>query len=235
MQPRNITDLVLGLGEVGHPLFELLSDAYPKQVVGYDNKLRKKKPKLSPTYLHICIPYSKNFLKIVRQYIEEFSPAATIIHSTVPIGTSDELNAIHSPVLGRHSSMKEDMKKFVKWFGGSGTDFIVNHFNRAGFKTRAVPTSQETELLKLLCLAKYGAMLAFTQYQYELCRQHNVLFDHVLEWDRNYNSGTSEKYHRPLLLPLLGEKIGGHCVIPNTKILNKEHPNQMLAEVLKYE
>jgi hypothetical protein len=77
--------------------------------------------------------------------------------------------------------------------------------------------------------------LAFNQYQYELCRHYNVATPHIIEWDENYNTGVEEKFKRPLLLPMYDNKIGGHCVIPNTKILNKQHPNQMLNEVLKYE
>ena len=59
-------DVVAGLGEIGSPILQLLSRTKP--TVGYDvnKKLMdeskfKKYKKLDTCFLHICIPYNKNF------------------------------------------------------------------------------------------------------------------------------------------------------------------------------
>ena len=57
-------DIVIGLGEIGVPLYRLLSKSFI--VEGYDinskliPKNLKKNEMLPIRFLHICIPYAKN-------------------------------------------------------------------------------------------------------------------------------------------------------------------------------
>src|SRR3990172_13286347 len=101
--------LVIGLGEVGEPIRELLgADGHdgPRSIFadGYYD------------VIHICFPFMPSFYSRVRDYQQVFESSLTIIHSTVPIGPTKQIpGAVHSPVLGRHATLKHDLLKFDKW------------------------------------------------------------------------------------------------------------------------
>jgi len=224
--------LVIGLGEIGQPLFELLTKAYP-DTVGFDLKNPSVEIPKFVDVLNICIPWSDKFVWNVRNYQTQAHPKVTVVHSTVPPGTTEQIpDAVNSPVLGRHSQMKQDMLLYKKWIGGAKAAEAAAYLEGAGFKCRVVPTARQTELMKLMCLAKYGVSLAFAMYQDNLCRKENILFEDVLEWDKDYNEHVGDKLKRPLIVP--DGRIGGHCVLPGTKILNETYPSEFLTEVLNY-
>ena len=227
-----MTSAVIGLGETGKPLFEILSQYH--EVDGIDLKDSKNPIPKNYEIINICIPYSENFIGIVQDYQDLFNPSVTIIHSTVPIGTTSKIkNAVHSPILGLHHRMKDDLKIYRKWIGGELADEAMDYLGDAGFLCRCVPTSEETEALKLLCLAKYGMSIAFAQYCKDIADEYGFDYADVGEWDVNYNNGVAPWLKRPILAPP-GNKIGGHCVTQNTKLLNEQHPNPILEEILKY-
>lgn len=232
-----MVNLVIGLGETGKPLFDILKDKFPN-TMGYDPKVDEVLPFVSEDcILHICIPYSESFVNVVGLYQETYSPHITVIHSTVPIGTTSKIkNAVHSPIIGRHNRMKSDMLKYLKWIGGQRNEQLVNVFREAGFRIRHVSNPEETEALKLLCLAKYGMSIAFAHYCKKIADEYSfdLGYHDVYSWDADINSVIEPQLRRPMIV-LKDEKIGGHCVIQNTKILNGQHPNQILDEVLKYE
>ena len=84
-----------------------------------------------------------------------------------------------------------------------------------------------------MCLAKYGMSIAFAQYQKDICDTYGFPYDDVIDWDNNYNENVAPWLMRPILTPP-GKRINGHCVIQNTKILNEQHPNKILEEILRY-
>src|SRR4051812_21023221 len=104
--------LVCGCGEVGAALRSIL------ECDGEDLALKITPRSVRYDVLHICIPYSDHFEAIVRGKQHLFSPAFTVIHSTVPIGTSEKLDALHSPVRGKHPQLEESIRTFVKYVGG---------------------------------------------------------------------------------------------------------------------
>lgn len=228
--------VVIGLGQTGWPLFEILSDAYGKNVEGYDTRTTPM-IKILPhdvQVLNITIPYSDKFIDIVKDYQLLFNPELTIIHSTVPIGTTSQIpKAVHSPILGRHDDMKKSILAFNKWIGGMDAYEASQYLGFAGITCVCVPKSEETEALKLICLAKYGMSIAFAQYAKDICSAVGFGYADVIHWDNNYNSHVNWLYKRPILYPPEG-KIGGHCVIQNTKLLNEQYPNPILEEILKY-
>lgn len=225
--------LVIGLGETGRPLYEILKEAYP-DTHGADIKTGLTAA-FDVTVMNICFPYSENFVEEVKNYQGIYKPKLTIIHSTVPIGTTSQIpNAVHSPILGRHDNMKQSIKSFTKWVGGKKAAEASIYLSGADIQCNYVETSEETEALKLMCLAKYGMSIAFAGYQKEICDKYGIDYADVLKWDRNYNLNVAEGLQRPLLTPPEG-KIGGHCVIQNTRLLNKQHPNPILSEILKYD
>ena len=169
--------LVVGLGETGRPLFNVLQKADQFGVIGYDPKEDwvNGDPVDEVDYLHICIPYSDKFISIVKDYQEQHKPKITVIHSTVPVGTTSLIpKAVHSPILGRHDDMEGSLKKFVKWVGGKFAGEIAEVFARAGMITRITDVPEETELMKLICLAKYGMSIAFANWQKEILDIYNI-------------------------------------------------------------
>lgn len=229
-----MSGLVIGLGEVGKALFNVLRIAY-EDTYDFDIKTQTVIPgQCGFDVMHICIPYSPNFVSIVKNYQALCKPKLTIIHSTVPIGTTSQISdAVHSPILGKHNNMEESIMSFVKWVGGSRAKDAYDYFIGAGIRCKMIETSEETEMLKLVCLAKYGKDIAFAGYVDSLCKHYKVPYNDVIEWDINYNMFVDSRLHRPLITPPEGE-IGGHCVLSNTEILNQQHPNAMLVEIIKY-
>ena len=232
------TGIVIGMGETGKPLFEILKEAYPDMIgADWDTGMSPPKP---VRFMHICIPYSENFVRIVKDYQSAYYPRITIIHSTVPIGTTARIpNAVHSPIRGRHDRMKDDLLKYRKWVGGyfSLVNLVVKHMEKAGMKCAIVSKQEHTEAIKLLCLAKYGTSLAFAQYERSVLEGIGGGFKDIgflmNTWDADYNEHVGDNLERPVFYELT-DKIRGHCVTQNTRILNEQHPNQMLDEVLKY-
>jgi hypothetical protein len=223
--------IVIGLGETGKPLQKVLGCAGADSVMFV--------PEGQFDIINICIPYSDNFIDIVEFYQEKYSPRLTIIHTTVPIGTTSQLtNAVHSPILGDHTNMKESILTFTKWIGGRQAEKAKTYFETAGISCETVSTSEETEFMKLMCLAKYGISISFSKYQKEIADKYGIDFRDVMKWDMNYNNGLKllgkEHLVRPLINPVDGP-IGGHCVVQNTKFLNSQHPNSILNEILKYD
>ena len=229
--------VVIGLGETGNPLFEILRMAYPGEVEGYDSGkgIHRVLPGGRFDFLNICFPWGSNFLNDVLGYIRLFEPEVTIIHSTVPVGTTRNFKtAVHSPILGRHNQMLKDLLTYEKWIGGERAAKAAAFFEKAGMNCRTCSTAEETELLKLMCLAKFGVDVAFARYRESLCERFGVPYESVVEWDHQYNTGVAFHMRRPLIVRGESKKIGGHCVIPGTKLLNHHLPNAMLEEVLKY-
>jgi|SRR6185436_7357100 len=229
--------IVVGLGETGMPLFQILDDAYPREVRCFDLKEPALRGYLEDEYdvLNVCFGYSPGFERQVRAYQKTLKPKLTIVHSTVPVGTTARIpGAVHSPILGRHGQMKEDLLAYTKWVGGKKAAEAADFLQGAKIPTKTVATSQETELLKLMCLAKYGVYIAFAGYQKTLCEKFGVPFGDVLEWDIAYNRHVAPVYTRPMMFPPEGKRIGGHCVVPGTRLLNKQFPNKMLKEILRY-
>jgi len=229
--------IVVGLGETGMPLWQVLDAAYPGEILGYDPKKEgfDKRPTELADILHVCLPWGPNFKELVWEYQGGHLPALTVIHSTVPVGTTKQFeNAVHSPILGRHGRMREDIQTYTKWIGGPLAEKAASFFEKAHLRCRTVETADETELLKLMCLAKYGVSIAFAFYQQKLCDEIGVPFEHVMDWDANYNEGVYPSKKRPLIEPDSSGKIGGHCVIPGTRILEEMCSNDMLKEVLRH-
>ena len=119
-----IKSCVIGLGETGKPLYEILREVHSVDGIDIGSKV-------NPPYdvMNICIPYSDKFIEIVREYRKNLRPERVVIHSTVPIGTTLKIgNAVHSPILGKHGRMLEDLKTYPKWIGGDGADEVASYF-----------------------------------------------------------------------------------------------------------
>jgi len=117
--PKDVT-IVVGLGEVGGPLCEILGQTY--DCVGVDiDPIRITQP---CSVLHICIPYQiPDFVRVASEYIAKYKPQFTVINSTVAPGTtravaaSSRSRVVYSPVRGKHARMQSEMLRYRKFVG----------------------------------------------------------------------------------------------------------------------
>lgn len=215
--------LVIGLGEIGRAISELLTEAYGVPLVDGIDKDTAGRGKYA--VLHICFPYGPDFQRYVGEYQEKYlgEDAITIVHATVPIGTCYEVRAVSSPVRGTHPNIISGLRSMVKYFGGQDAYVAAKYFEGAGVKTRVLPHSKDCEAAKLWDTLQFGWMILLNKAIKESCDREGVNFEIVYrEWNQTYNEGYKalgqEKFCRPYLDFVPGG-VGGHCVMPNLHLL----------------
>ena len=222
--------LIIGAGEVGKSLVKVLSGAH--KVFLKDKEKSDAIPEQIDV-LNICYPPSKDFIKITKAYIAQYKPRVTIIHSTVPPGTTEKCGdrVVHSPVHGKHPDISGGLLKWVKYLGGN--DPFAVHIARefltqAGIKVKVVSNSKTSEISKILCTSYYGWNIVFMKEVAEICKKYKVPFNEVYQdWNFLYNDGcrqspeTHGNFIRPILKPISG-KIGGHCVVENCHLFKSD-------------
>ena len=209
--------IVLGNGEIGTALHKIIGGEVIGKIDGNFS---------NPFYydiIHICFGYSEQFETEVKRYQELFNAKYTVIHSTVPVGTSRKLNAIHSPVIGQHPNLEEGIRTFTKMLGGDKASEVADYFRMAGMKVMLFDKSETTESAKLFLTEYYRECILFAQRVKAYCDKNNLSFHEVYTLaNENYNSGYSklghQEYVRPVLQPMM-QKIGGHCIIPNSELI----------------
>jgi len=243
--------LVVGLGEVGRPLFELLRESGMFEVYGFDldtEKMRsvgQSEDVLPPAVdvMHVCIPCfdKEDFVNSVVGYVGRFKPKLVIVNSTVAPGTTAEIyrrvNGLclvaHSPVRGVHKSldyMKWELKRWTKYVGGvneEAAEKAKKHFEKLGLKTKALKGCIETELAKLFETTYRAWMIACFQEMHRISRHFGADFDDVVDFIEDTHRA---RIDRPVMFPGV---IGGHCLIPNTELLLKVYDSELLRLILK--
>lgn len=210
-------NLIIGAGEIGKSLYEVFKPHHETYIRDMENLEVD-----GIEVLNICYPYSKNFVKITKDYIKQYKPKVVIIHSTVKPGTAKLLKAVHSPCHGKHPNLVEGIKTFVKYVGGDNifSVYLADKFlKQAGIKTKLVSNSKTSELSKIFCTSYYGWNILFMKEVAKICEKEGVPFQEVyIDWNWLYNIGYeklgSPHFRRPVLEPIDG-KIGGHCVVNN--------------------
>lgn len=212
--------LILGKGEVGSSLYKILSGIYKIDILDKNESTSYKYD-----ILHICFPYSENFVKYVKEYIDKYKPKVTVIHSTVPVGTTVSCgkNVFHSPVRGKHPNLVESLKLFTKEIGGRPEELgykLQTYFRDAGIPARYLEKlSEDTEFAKIMSTTYYGWNIVFCKEMKKLCDKKGIDFNFVYKmWNDDYNKYYRQlgdkQYTRPVLDPIPGP-IGGHCVVQN--------------------
>lgn len=204
---------------------------------GLDVQIRGKESDIVGQFNYIHIAFGcadkDEFIKAVREYDEMYNPHTIVIHSTVPLGTIRELGekAVHCPVRGRHPHLEEGIREFVMYVGGNDIDRISSVgqlLNLAGIKTYSLnPVThppETSEALKLWCTTYYAWVILFEKEMYRFCEEHGLSFDVVYKHlNQTYNEGYKKlgepQFIRPVLDHMPGP-IGGHCQIPNCKLLD---------------
>ena len=216
---------IIGInGEVGSCINQFLRSRQ-EQIIGVDIETKPIKEKVD--ILHICIPYTKEFVDTVKKYSIIFSPEYIIIYSTVIPGTTNAigLNAVHSPIEGRHPNLIKAFKTFKRLIGGKCAKQVGQFFINRDIEVETFNDANITELGKLFSSLRYGMNLMVSDEEKKICDKFNVNYDEtVLKYQQVYNEGYEKigdnKFRQSLLVPPKGE-IGGHCVIPNNKLLKE--------------
>jgi len=212
--------LVLGLGEIGTAMKTVLSEKYSCSGRDIQSDLTGKFD-----VLHVCFPYFVNFVEVVEMYKKEYAAdnALVIIHSTVPIGVSSQCAAVHSPVRGIHPHLVDGIKTFIKFFGGERAKDAAKLFQDLGIGTITTPKSETTEALKLWETTIYAWNIILEKEIYRYCQEKEIDFDVVYtDANKTYNEGyeaLGRPEYKKFILKHVDGPIGGHCLIPNAKLL----------------
>jgi UDP-N-acetyl-D-mannosaminuronate dehydrogenase len=223
---KKLKVLVIGLGEVGMPIYKMLYASGQFYVYGLD---LKQPDSILPAerkadILHICIPCSdaKRFIDAVCDYVCEYEPKLLIIHSTVPPLTTrmiwEEIRRVcphvaHSPVRGVHFQMLEDMQTYKKFVGGAtpeGGREAFNHLINVGFNCQLMRNST-----KLFETSYAATVIAMFQEMQRISKQFGADFFDIIDI---FIDTHKHRLDRPIYHPSV---IGGHCLMPNIVLLNQ--------------
>ena len=223
-----VADVVLGMGEVGSTLFDLLiSRGYECVGIDIDSSRNRNSDidKSDVKMLHVCIPGDiPEFLRIIHDMIQGYhSLGAVLIHSTVRPGTAKRLQdmtdipVISAPTRGVHRRFLEDMRRYTKFLA---TDKDITDDIRRGVEDRFkkvqwMSDTHTSEYAKILTdTTYYGWLISYAQLTKMICDTENIDYDEMWTF-------ADEIHHilgnRPKMYPGI---IGGHCVIPNLSLID---------------
>jgi len=233
--------LIIGLGEVGKPLYKILSENFTN-VYGYDSDRSKTIHELKAIpkpieIMHIAYPYTGGeFIDSTINYIRSFNPRLVIIHSSIPPRTTrliqSKTNSIiaYSPVRGKHPNLKEHLRFWTKWISAvnqAGIELAKRHLEKAGFKVKVAKDPESLELAKLWETIYRAAMIACWQEVHRISKDLGADIKVIAEFIQEVHEVLGD---RPLYYP---DVIGGHCLIPNTRILAEIVDSDLLSFILK--
>lgn len=217
--------LVVGLGEVGKPLLDVLSAAYA--CVGRDVG---PMPAGGPVaVMHVCYPWTAEFAGTTVGYIREYAPDLTIVHSTVVPGTTRQIReetgaaVAYSPVRGKHTKMREELLSYTKLVASPDaqvTQQADDHLRGAGMRVEQFASVEGLELAKLLETTYFGLLIAWAQESERFCRAVGAEYNDVMRLMQEIDYLPPVAFHPGF--------IGGHCVIPNTYLLERVRPSAFL-------
>jgi len=210
-------NLIIGLGEVGGSLEKIL------KCPGIDNSASNIP---QADIIHICFPFSEDFVKQVKYYKNATQAEIVVIHSTVPVGTTSDCGefAVHSPIRGKHPNLEDGIKNFVKFFGGKRAGEASLVFSNLGIDVITTDKSENTEAMKLWDTEIYREAIMLNKKIHEYCQKYGLDFDIVYtEANKTYNEGYAKLGHAEYakyVLKFVDGPIGGHCVEPNHILLS---------------
>ena len=223
--------VIVGLGEVGKPLLDIMKSRY--QTFGVD--INQPASISQCDVMHICFPFeSDKFVGQVVEYIHHYRPALTIVNSTVAPGTTRRIAAesgapvVHSPIRGKHARMQEELLHYTKFVGAldpQSGQHAVEHFEKIGMKTRLLTSPEATEIAKLTETTYFGLLIAWAQEVERYCMELGTNYDDVVSFYDEIKFFPPVKY--------LPGVIGGHCVMPNIAILRQQFPSGLLDAIVE--
>lgn len=231
-------DVIIGGGEVGNTLYSIMNHAVEYLSMLDLDPSRQINPNLDlpVDLLHICFPYTQDFVNIVQSYDQKLNPTAIIIHSSVLIGTSKLLQSmtktpvITSPVRGTHNNFVADMLRYPKWFAFNGVenkaikDKIINKFEEMNIHLVWKEKGTTLEKAKIYCDTTYRAwMIAYRYMVDEICNDPEIW-----EYAQEIHDirGDRPVHYRD-------KKIGGHCLIQNLDLMIPDYLSTHIRRIIK--
>jgi len=220
------------MGEVGKPLFQLLSE-HPDRidVIGVD--IQPAPAMDGCDVLHICYPFQiRDFIGEAARYIKQFKPALVVINSTVAVGTTRAIAqrtgtaVVNSPVRGKHIRMLEELRVYTKFVGAldaASGEAAARHFESVGMKTKVLSAPEATELAKLTETTYFGVMIAWAQELERYCDKAGQDYSEITSFYDEIKFFPTVKYFPGV--------IGGHCVMPNIDLLLQFMESDMLEAI----
>lgn len=246
----------IGFGEIGSSLYNVYKEKTNLCLKVYDPFKNKEDSLHNCDIINVCIPYiSFNIFYTGLKKIKKKKDCIIIIHSTVELGTTRRLSEklpqytfIHSPVRGVHPYLSEGIKTFTKYIGKTKDTIdnylvLFHYIYDLGIKCKIVD-SRDSELAKIASTTLYGLNISAITDLSILCEKENLDFNIVFtDWQKTYNEGYTAlgrpEVCRPILTPIPKDEdgnrvIGGHCVIPNAKILRNMGEKDLSLFILRY-
>jgi UDP-N-acetyl-D-mannosaminuronate dehydrogenase len=225
------TVVIVGLGEVGKPLLEIMKGKYQTFAVDIDQPASISQCDV----MHVCFPFqSGDFVRQVVEYIEQYRPGLTVINSTVAPGTTRSIAVesgtavVHSPVRGKHVRMQEEMLHYTKFVGAlelQSGHRAIEHFEGLGMKTKLLSSPEASEIAKLTETTYFGLLIAWAQEVERYCMKLGINYDEVVSFYDEIKFFPPVKYFPGV--------IGGHCVMPNLAILRQQFPSGLLQAIVE--
>lgn len=238
---------ILGYGEIGNSIREV----YQRhgQEVAWRDQLDEDGD-VQCELLHVCIPYNERFVENVMAEMIVSEASLVIIHSTVKPGTTYRLNLltrfsrtiVHSPVIGVHPNLADSLETFTKWVGiddvvSKGATKILDHLGDVGITTRLVFGSYVTEIMKIWDTTYYGMCLAINAEVRDMIQAQGFDYQLWVEYLQEYNKGYRGMGMSNVVRPYfetLNMPIGGHCIVPNVKILSELTDSPVIELIKKH-
>jgi UDP-N-acetyl-D-mannosaminuronate dehydrogenase len=221
--------LVIGLGEVGQPLLQVTRRRC--DAIGID--IEPVEARGACEIMHICYSFGiADFIGQTVAYIHKYQPRLTIINSTVAPGTTRAIHQatgaliVHSPVRGKHFKMEQELLHYVKFIGGidaQSSKMAAEHFQSVGITTRILSCPEATELAKLTETTYFGLLIAWAQEVERYCDKLSLDYDEIVSFYEEIGFFPPVKYFPGV--------IGGHCVMPNIKILKTIFQSDILDAI----
>ena len=229
-----MTDIILGMGEVGETLFRLLEERNVDSIgIDVDSSKCKNYSKndhiKNPEYLHVCLPGElSEFMDITLNWINKIEGLeAVLIHSTVKPGTTKKIQEkskipiLFSPVRGVHKRFLDDIKKYTKFISSDKENIdpkIKLDLEKRFKKIDWMSTTKTAELAKILVdTTYYGWLINYAQITKMICEKEGIDFDEMWKFADEIHENLG---NRPKMYPGI---IGGHCVIPNLNLIEYEN------------
>ena len=229
-----MTDIILGMGEVGETLFRLLEERNVDSIgIDVDSSKCKNYSKndhiKNPEYLHVCLPGElSEFMDITLNWINKIDGLEVVlVHSTVKPGTTKKIQkkskipVLFSPVRGVHKRFLDDIKKYTKFISSDKENIdpkIKLDLEKRFKKIDWMSTTKTAELAKILVdTTYYGWLINYAQITKMICEKEGIDFDEMWKFADEIHENLG---NRPKMYPGI---IGGHCVIPNLNLIEYEN------------
>ena len=226
------TTVVVGLGEVGGPLLELIQLS-GRNVVGIDVAPASLPERGTVDVMHICFPFEiPDFAGEAARYIELLQPRLTVVNSTVAIGTTRAIaersgtSVVYSPIRGKHARMLEELTQYVKFIGADDAataQQAVEHFESLGMTTKVVASPETAELAKLTETTYFALLIAWAQTVERWGDEQGADYDEVVAFYEEIGFFPPVKYFPGV--------IGGHCAMPNIELLCQTSESPLLDAI----